>query len=387
MEMVKLDKLCSVRTGRKDVNQGNPDGEYPFFTCAKNHTFCDDFSFEGEALLIAGNGDVGNVSYFKGKFEAYQRTYVLMDFENVSARYLYHILSGTLKSELFDRKLGNTMPYIKKGMLTEFAIPLPPLSEQRRIVGILDEAFAGIDKIIANTEQNLSNARELFESYLNNAFTQKSDGVMQPWATISISDACSVFTDGDWIESKDQSPTGIRLVQTGNVGIGRFKNRQQKARFINAHTFSRLKCKEIFPGDCLVSRLPDPVGRACVVPEVKEQMITAVDCSILRFDPDFLNSDFFVYYSQSRAYQANIESACTGATRKRISRKNLGKISVPKPPLSEQKRIATALDRISAETRRLEVLYQQKLDALNELKQSILHKAFSGDLPGKEAAA
>ncbi|MBK9306481.1 MAG: restriction endonuclease subunit S [Nitrospira sp.] len=92
-----LGELCRIRTGKKDVNQGNPDGEFPFFTCAAKHTFSDSFSFDTEALLIAGNGDVGNVSYYKGKFEAYQRTYVLSDFKQVLPRFLYLILEGKLK--------------------------------------------------------------------------------------------------------------------------------------------------------------------------------------------------------------------------------------------------------------------------------------------------
>ena len=84
-----LGNLCRIRTGKKDVNQGNPEGEFPFFTCAAEHTYSDCYSFDTEALLIAGNGDVGNVSYYKGKFEAYQRTYILSDFSEVLPRFLY----------------------------------------------------------------------------------------------------------------------------------------------------------------------------------------------------------------------------------------------------------------------------------------------------------
>ena len=123
-----LGDLCRIRTGKKDVNEGNPDGEFPFFTCAAEHTFSDNYSFDTEALLIAGNGDLGKVSYYKGKFEAYQRTYVLSDFTEVSPRFLYLILDGKLKDTVSKQKLGNTMPYIKVGMLTDFQLPVPPLA-------------------------------------------------------------------------------------------------------------------------------------------------------------------------------------------------------------------------------------------------------------------
>ncbi|MEB3325727.1 MAG: restriction endonuclease subunit S [Cyanobacteriota bacterium] len=133
-----------ARTGKKDVNEGNPEGEFPFFTCAAQHTFSDSYSFDTEALLIAGNGDVGKVSYYNGKFEVYQRTYVLSDFTGVSPRFLYLILDGKLKDTVSKQKLGNTMPYIKVGMLTDFQLPVPPLPEQQRIVALLDEVFAGL---------------------------------------------------------------------------------------------------------------------------------------------------------------------------------------------------------------------------------------------------
>ena len=95
-----------------------------------------------------------------------------------------------------------------------------------------------------------------------------------------LEDICTVFTDGDWIESKDQSESGIRLVQTGNIGEGTYLEKEARAKYISEGTFDKLKCTEIFSGDILVSRLPEPVGRACIVPEKAERMITAVDCTI-----------------------------------------------------------------------------------------------------------
>jgi type I restriction enzyme S subunit len=165
------------------------------------------------------------------------------------------------------------------------------------------------------------------------------------WAQKQLADVCDVFTDGDWIESKDQSGEGIRLIQTGNVGEGRFKDRGDKARFISADTFRRLKCTEIFQGDCIISRLPDPVGRSCMLPDTAgERMITAVDCTVVRFKPPKVIPEFFVYYTQSTDYLKAAARACSGATRQRISRSKLGDIALPVPPLAEQKRIVAILD-------------------------------------------
>ena len=139
------------------------------------------------------------------------------------------------------------------------------------------------------------------------------------WSKAQLVDLCEVFTDGDWIESKSQSSEGVRLIQTGNVGEGKFKNRPDKSRFISEETFDQLKCCEIFEGDCLVSRLPDPVGRSCILPKSEDRMITAVDCTILRFKKDKLIPEFFNYFSQSSIYLNKVESLTSGATRKRIS--------------------------------------------------------------------
>lgn len=149
---------------------------------------------------------------------------------------------------------------------------------------------------------------------------------------------CNLFADGDWIESKDQSEDGIRLLQTGNVGEGCFLGKDNRARYISEETFHKLGCQEVHEGDVLISRLPDPIGRACVVPRMNTRLITAVDCSILRFDKSII-PEFFVAYTQSLSYLSQIACYVTGTTRKRISRQNLGKIKVPVPSLSEQEDI------------------------------------------------
>lgn len=164
------------------------------------------------------------------------------------------------------------------------------------------------------------------------------------WKTKMLAETCDVFVDGDWVESRDQSPKGIRLIQTGNVGEGAFKDRGEKARYISEATFKRLRCTEIFEGDCLISRLPDPVGRSCILPDTGERMITAVDCTILRFNPQVI-PEFFNYYSQSGDYISSVDAKTRGTTRKRISRSMLGQTPIPLPPLPEQHRIVAILDK------------------------------------------
>lgn len=163
-----------------------------------------------------------------------------------------------------------------------------------------------------------------------------------------LEDVCTVFTDGDWIESKDQSNSGIRLVQTGNIGEGMYIEKGERAKYISEDTFSQLKCTEVFSGDILVSRLPDPVGRACIIPDKTERMITAVDCTICRIKSDILSREYLCFFMQSQAYYKQLANLITGTTRKRVSRKNLGNIDVKVVSSEKQQNIVSTLDKLQS---------------------------------------
>lgn len=188
-------------------------------------------------------------------------------------------------------------------------------------------------EIAKNGDYNLSGERYKIKENVNSKFD---------W--VCIGDVVNLLTDGDWIESKDQSDEGIRLIQTGNIGIGEFKDKEDKSRFISEDTFQRLKCTEVFPNDVLVSRLPDPVGRACLVPNLNSKLITAVDCSIIRFNETKLLPKLFVNYTKIDKYYESIAPCLTGSSRSRISRKNLETIQIPIPPLSVQEEIVAEIE-------------------------------------------
>ena len=191
------------------------------------------------------------------------------------------------------------------------------------------------------------------------------------WEYKKIKEVCSFIGDGDWIESKDQSDSGIRLIQTGNIGTGIYRDKADKVKYISNATFSQLSCTEIFEGDCLLSRLPDPIGRSCLLPKLNVRTITAVDCTILRFKDDVLPT-FFVYYTQSNSYYKDILSKTTGTTRKRISRKNLEKIGIPIPPKPTQLSIVSELDKLNE----LIQIKKEQLKDYDALAQSIFYEMF-----------
>ena len=236
------------------------------------------------------------------------------------------------------QKRGSTIKGVPSDIVKSIRIPKVPIEEQR--------AFAEF------TQQSDKSKFIGFKSQFIEMFGDEAKQVR-------LDELCLHFGDGDWIESKDQSEEGIRLIQTGNVGNGEYKDKDDKARYISEETFARLGCTEVFPGDILISRLPDPIGRACIVPEMPKS-ITAVDCTIVRLKDEIL-STFFVNFTKTPMYNMQIDSFTTGSTRKRISRANLGSIMVPVPDLARQERFVLIAEQ-SDKSKLKEDFYENRID-------------------------
>lgn len=201
------------------------------------------------------------------------------------------------------------------------------------------------------------------------------------WKSKRLLDLCDSISDGDWIESKDQSESGIRLIQTGNIGIGIFYDKGDKAKYISEKTFKQLHCKEVICGDILVSRLPDPAGRCCIIPDIiNEKMITAVDCTIIRVSKN-ISSKYILQYMCCEKYFSNVQELLAGGTRQRISRKNLEKISIPTPCLEEQEKIASFLTSID----NLIFAQESNISILETYNRGLISKIFKQEIRFKDA--
>jgi restriction endonuclease S subunit len=299
----------------------------------------------------------------------------LIPHATVQPKYLQYFLESVEPALLKSVTRGATVHRLETPVLQGLPIPVPPLAEQERIVSILDEALDRI-RLLQRRRRNISDSLgEFADSFLEAALAGGDT-----WPMVTLASTASLFADGDWVETKDQAASGVRLIQTGNIGFGEFKDRSEKARFVSRQTFKRLRCTEVLPGDCLVSRLPEPVGRSCVVPPLPGPMITAVDCTIIRFRPDAVVPGFFGLISQSASYLNQVERACTGTTRKRISRSNLGRILIPLPALEEQTRLVASVQRMEGQVRAAHGINSAHDSCLNELRASLLREAFTGGL-------
>lgn len=174
-----------------------------------------------------------------------------------------------------------------------------------------------------------------------------------------------VFVDGDWVESKDQDPNGdVRLIQLADVGDGFYIDKS--SRFLTSDSAKRLKCTFLKEGDILVARMPDPLGRACIFPKHEMPCVTVVDVCIIRPNPNKIDSRWLMHSINSPVIRRRINEYVTGTTRQRISRGNLSKIKISVPPLEEQRRIASILDKADE----LRQKRQQAIEKLDQLLQA-----------------
>ena len=236
-------------------------------------------------LMVSAVGTLGACYVVQPSDRFYFKDASVLQFRptaDIEPRFFEYLFRSAAFLREVQKSDGATVGTLTITRAKALSLTLPPLEAQKRIVAVLDQAFAALDRARANAEAKGTELRELRQSILQNHLspTQHSQNTLS-WDVVPLSRVSQTFADGDWVESKDQSPDGIRLVQTGNVGEGRFKDRRDKARFISTETFDRLNCTEVLPGDVLVSRLPDPVGRSCVIPETGDKMITAVDLSLI----------------------------------------------------------------------------------------------------------
>ena len=205
--------------------------------------------------------------------------------------------------------------------------------------------------------------------------------IPETWEVKRLKNLCtsneSMIADGDWIESPDISDEGIRYYTTGNIGDGVFKN--QGNGFISESTFNKLNCTAVYPGDLVFSRLNNPIGRACIIPNNYPICIVAVDNVIVRPDSKY-DKRFLVYISMCPGYQETNMLIARGTTMQRMSRSQLQNVDMPIPPLADQQRIADYLDENCGEIDSLIGLQEQMIEKMKAYKQSVITEAVTKGL-------
>jgi type I restriction enzyme, S subunit len=202
------------------------------------------------------------------------------------------------------------------------------------------------------------------------------------WKLATLSDITNnfgMFSDGDWVESKDQDPDGnVRLIQLADVGDGFYRDRSN--RFLTYDKALKLRCTFLESGDLLIARMPDPLGRACIFPGDDKKCVTVVDVCIVRTGKDGANHRWLMHMINSPQFRKMINKYQSGSTRKRISRKNLAKIQLPLPPLPEQESIVTRIEELFTQLDAGVASLKRVKAALKRYKASVLKAAVEGRL-------
>ncbi|EAK1359620.1 restriction endonuclease subunit S [Campylobacter coli] len=388
-EVKKLEDVCensSSNLALKDIK--NKSGDYPVFGASGIVGYIDFYHKNKECLGIVKDGaGVGRVFVLPKNTSVIGTLNYLEALENTNLKYLFYFLYSIDFSKYI---LGSAIPHIYFRDYKKEQIPLPPLKEQERIVGILDESFAKIDESIKILEQDLLNLDELMQSTLQKAFNPLKDNVKENY---KLPQGWKMETLGEILSSDKYSikrgPFGSSLKKSFFVekGIRIFEQYNPinndphwKRYFISHEKFKELEAFKATEGDLLIS-CSGTLGKIVELPKDTEMGIINQALLKIRLNNIKILNSYFIYYFNSPIMQEKILESTLGSAIKNIaSVKILKQIEIPLPPLKEQGQIASHLDELSSHVKNLKQNYQAQIKDLQELKKSLLDKAFKGNL-------
>jgi type I restriction enzyme S subunit len=332
---------------------------------------------DGDLLIAMSGATTGKVGFNRTgkKFLLNQRVGKFEPSSKLNIDYLFYFLSTKVQENL-EISAGAAQPNLSSKQIKDFVIPLPPVAEQKRIVAILDETFEGISAAVANAEKNLANARELFESHLQAVFTKRGTG----WVERPLGRMCERITKGSspkWQGLSYVEKPGILFVTSENVG--EYQVLIEQPKYVEEKFNIKDKKSILKKGDVLTNIVGASIGRTAVFDRDDVANINQAVC-LIRCEPNLLNNCFLTYLLNSPVFKQVLHDNEVDNARANLSLGFFSQLLVPTPPLPEQRKIVSSLDSFREETQHLEAIYQQKLDALAELKQAVLQKAFAGEL-------
>jgi type I restriction enzyme S subunit len=371
IKMERLGNLVRIRTGKLDANANDPNGIFPFFTCAENPLNINEYSYDCECVLVAGNGDL-NVKYYSGKFDAYQRTYIIETINNdrLSIKYLFNFMNLYIE-RLRLMSIGGVIKYIKLEYLTEVKIPLPPLPEQRRIAAILDQAEA----LRAKRRQALAQLDELTQSVFLEMF---GDPISNPknWKQFSLKslvDQIQIGPFGSLLHQEDYVSDGIPLINPMHIVNGKIKPDNKQSVTQKKH--AELKLYQLKEGDVIMARRGE-MGRCAIVASEHDGLICGTGSLFIRPNNDKMIAHYINATLSSSSMRKRLESFSLGATLPNLNSGIIESLILPLPPIALQYEYLASINSIN----RLKSTQRESLAQLDSLFASLEHRAFQGEL-------
>jgi len=302
--------------------------------------------------------------------------------QEINSKYLfYSLISEKYKQYISELTDGVNINNLKIKDLQNFQIPIPPLPEQKRIVSFLDRAFEAIDQAKANAGKNLQNAKELFESYLQGVFENNN------WGNIIIEEIAKVI-GGYSFKSKDFKKGGkYQVIRMGNVRPGLIRENESPV-FLDELDDKVLQRALLKKNDVIITQTGTKKKRdyGFTVIINKDNFLLNQRISSIRFKGDYL-PEFFLFYSWTNFFKDQYFANETGTVGQgNVGIKAILEAEIPYPKIKIQQKIVNNIKSFLFETQKVEVVYQKKIDNLEEMKKSVLQKAFNGELTGKEIA-
>lgn len=387
---VRLTNIISLSTGKKDANYGSDKGVYPFFTCASEPIACNDYSFDGESILVPGNGaNVGLVIYYNGKFEAYQRTYVIQK-SKFNIKFIYYNMLAFWDEHNRNKQYGSATNYIKLGNFESYNIALPPLSEQQRIVERIEELFAKLDEAKERLQEVADSFAVRKAAILHKAFTGEltkqwrlENGVSdESWEEKTIGEICSSLKYGTSKKSSDDGE--VVVLRMGNLQNGEI----DWSNLAYTSDEEDIKKYLLKSGDVLFNRTnsPELVGKTSIyrgeMPAIYAGYLIKLD-----YEKNIVVGDYLNYYlNSSKAKEYYMQVKTDGVSQSNINAKKIGEFEIPLPTLPEQHEIVRLIDDLLARERSAQQATEQALASIDLMKKSILARAFRGELGTNKAS-
>jgi type I restriction enzyme S subunit len=382
-EIKTLGSLCDILDNRRIpiTKSDRKPGEYPYYGATGILDYVEGYLFDEPLVLVGEDGakwGSGENTAFavQGKIWVNNHAHVLrpnraMLTDSWLIYYLVH-------SDLSEFVSGLTVPKLNQGNLREIPIPHPPLPEQQRLVAILDEAFEGIATAAAAAEQNLRNARAIFESHLQSVFAERGEG----WVEKRLSELCDIKHGFAFKSEFFTSEGDYVLLTPGNFyESGGYRDRGEKQKYYSGEFPESFILKK---GDMLVAMTEQAaglLGSPILVPESNRFLHNQRLGLVMKKPGVPWINEFFFHVFNTHVVRKEIHDSASGVKVRHTSPTKIGEVMVSFPTsIIEQQSIVLVLENLRTETQRLEAIYQQKLAALDELKKSLLHQAFTGQL-------
>ena len=383
---VPLFDIAELSTGKVDANHSTEDGLYPFYTCASEPMKSPDFSFDDEAVIVPGNGaNVGSVLYYNGKFQAYQRTYVLSKIR-IHPKYLYYHFLRYWKERTENKQFGSATNYVKLVNFSTYLVGIPSLDEQKQIAEKLDKLFAQIESIKKSTERIPELLKNFRQQILTYAVTGKltedwrKDKHLDAWRVELAKDCCVKVQSGGTPKGSKFETVGIPFLKVYNIVNNKIDFESEPQYVSEEIQNSQIKKSITYPGDVIMNIVGPPLNKIAIIPDTYKEW--NLNQAITLFRPkEYLNNKYLYYFfCEGSSVNSVIDKTRGVVGQVNISLSQCRDFSISIPPMKEQLEIVKRIESLFNILDDAERKYRLLCDKLDKLPQALLCKAFKGEL-------